>query len=254
MRPLLCSLLLLTVVLGGCSSATDDPPPASSGAAPGPLTEGLAAMYAGDNPDPEDQREGDCFAERLLADTTTTELQEGGLVDDSQAVVTEISTLDGGLAGKVADAQLARTDFVADSTAAQVSVTKGRLDEQACAVCLTDRLDDAAIRASVVASLEGAWDDPALVRLSEAQRGCVGALVAVVQWETVVLRAFGRPFPTGLPLHPERTDGPSGGDGRHDQRPLERVGPAAARAQQPGGRPRQADDRHQQGRARVGEP
>lgn len=175
MRPLLCPLLLLTVLLGGCSSPTDDPPPASSGAAPVPLTEGLAAMYAGDNPDPEDQREGDCFAERLLADTTTTELQEGGLVDEARAVVTEIPTLDGGLAGTVADAQLACTDFVADSTAAQVSITKGRLDEQAYAACLTDRLDETAIRASVLASLEGAWDDPALVRLSEAQSGCVAA-------------------------------------------------------------------------------
>lgn len=165
----------LLVLVAGCSSSTDDPPPPAPTVAEGDLAAGLAGLYAGDNPGAEDRREGECFAEELLGSTTPATLQEGGLLDASYAVVTEIPTLEPGLAGQVADAQLACTDFVADSTAAQVAVTKGRLDEQAYAACLADRLDDAAIRASVVASLEGAWDDPALLRLSEAQSGCVAA-------------------------------------------------------------------------------
>ena len=55
------------------------------------------------------------------------------------------------------------TDFIEDSTAAQVYVTKGGLDREAYAACLADELDAATIRASVVASLMGEWDDPALV-------------------------------------------------------------------------------------------
>lgn len=168
---LLVSCLLVVVVLSGCSSSGSDP-------APDPtvderaLAEGLSAMYAGDNPGPDDVTEGDCFAEELLATSSPDELRAGGLVDDSYTVVTAIPTLEEDLAGTVADAQLACSDFIEDSTAAQVSITKGKLDPRAYAGCLAAELDPDQIRASVVASLLGEWEDPALVRLSEAQTTC----------------------------------------------------------------------------------
>ncbi len=117
MRALLFCLL---VGLTACTSAEEDPPAAAPTVDEAALADGLAAVYAGDNPDPDDVTEGDCFADALLASTTPEELRAGGLVDASYAVVSEIPVLDADLAGPVADAQLACTDFVADSTAAQV--------------------------------------------------------------------------------------------------------------------------------------
>lgn len=177
MRPLLCVLIGSVLALTACTASDEDPPaPAADPTVDeSALADGLAAMYAGDNAEPDDVAEGECFADELLAGTMPEALREGGLLDSSYAVVTEIPTLEEDLAGTVADAQLACTDFIADSTAAQVSITKGKLDAEAYAACLRDELDDAAIRASVVASLMGEWDDPALVRLSEAQAGCAEA-------------------------------------------------------------------------------
>ncbi len=168
---LLVSSLLIGALLSGCSGSGSEPvadPTVDERA----LTEGLSAMYAGDNPDPDDVTEGDCFAEELMATSSAEELRAGGLVDDSYAVVTAIPALEEGLAGTVADAQLACTDFIEDSTAAQVSITKGRLDPGVYAECLAAELDRDQLRASVVASLMGDWEDPALVRLSEAQTTC----------------------------------------------------------------------------------
>lgn len=163
---------LLVVLASGCSSPASDPPPPAPTVDEGAVAEGLAALYAGDNPDPEDLREGECFAEELLGSTMPGALQEGGLLDASYAVVEEIPPLEEDLAGPVADAQLACTDFVADSAAAQSSISKGRLDARAYEACLRRELDDDAIRSGVVASLRGDWEDPALVRLGEAQAGC----------------------------------------------------------------------------------
>lgn len=163
---------LLVVLAGGCSSPATDPPPPAPTVDEGALAEGLAAMYAGDDPDAEDLREGDCFAEELLGSTTPAALRQGGLLDASYAVVEELPQLDEELAGAVADAQLACTDFVADSAAAQTSVSRGELDARAYEACLRRALDAAAVRAGVVASLRGEWEDPALVRLGEAQAGC----------------------------------------------------------------------------------
>ncbi len=171
MRALLFCLL---VGLTACTSTEEEPPAPSPTIDEAALADGLAAVYAGDNPDPDDVSEGTCFAEALLASTTPEELRAGGLVDASYAVVTEIPTLDADLAGPVADAQLACTDFIEDSTAAQVHVTKGGLDREAYAACLADELDAATIRDSVVASLMGEWDDPAVVALSDAQTSCAG--------------------------------------------------------------------------------
>lgn len=169
---LLLACLLVGSVMSSCSSSEETPPPASATVDRAALADGLAAMYAGDNPQPHDVREGDCFAAELLGATTPDQLRDGGLVDASYVVVSEIPALGEELAGAVADAQLACTDFIEDSTAAQGSITKGRLDSEAYAACLRDELDEPAIRASVVASLMGAWDDPALARLGAAQASC----------------------------------------------------------------------------------
>ena len=164
---------LLGAVLVGCSSSPGEEPSAPTPTADeAALAEGLAAMYAGDNPDPDDLTEGDCFADALLASTSPEMLRDAGLVDASYAVVTEIPTLEEDLAGPVADAQLGCTDFVEDSTAAQVAITKGGLDREAYAECLAGALDADTMRASVVASLMGEWGDPAIERLSTAQTTC----------------------------------------------------------------------------------
>lgn len=163
---------LLVVLATGCSPPDAEPPRPAPTVDEGAVAEGLATLYAGDNPDAEDLREGECFAEQLLGSTMPGALREGGLLDASYAVVEQIPPLEEDLAGPVADAQLACTDFVADSTAAQSSISKGRLDARAYEACLRRELDEDAIRAGVVASLQGEWEDPALVRLGEAQAGC----------------------------------------------------------------------------------
>lgn len=172
MRLLLCLLAGPLLALTACTTSEDPPVPAAATVDDAALAEGLAAVYAGDNPDAEDEREGECFASALLGSTTPEELRAGGLLDASYAVVDSIPPLEEELAGPVADAQLACTDFVADATAAQVSISKGKLDARAYEACLNRELDDAAIRAGVVASLQGEWEDPALLRLSEGQASC----------------------------------------------------------------------------------
>lgn len=176
MRPAI-SLLLALLGLTACTGPTEQPaPPAPSAAGSSydeaALAEGLAAMYAGDHPDAEDRREGACFAEELLGSTTPEALQSGGLLDDEGRVAPEVPVLDAALAEPVADAQLACTDFVADATAAQVSISKGDLDRAAYERCLRSELPPADVRAGVVASLQGLWEDPALSAITDAQAAC----------------------------------------------------------------------------------
>ncbi len=172
---------LLVVLATACSSVGEPGPGSSDPGSPGgsvppadeaAVSAALAAMYAGDDPDAEDRREGECFAEELLAAATPAELREGGLLDASYAVVRETPTLTEPVAGRVADAQLACTDFVADATAAQDAVAKGGLDRRAYATCLREALDEPLIREILMASLQGHWDDPVLERLTTAQTGC----------------------------------------------------------------------------------
>lgn len=171
MRPLLFLLpVLLPLTLTACSE--------DAGSVSSPsfdeeaIGQGLAAMYAGDHPDAEDREEGRCFAEELLGSTDPAALQQGGLVDERGRVAEVVPELDEALAEQVADAQLACTDFVADSTAAQVAVTKGGLDRSAYERCLRAGLSEDQIRAGVVASLRGAWEDPALTAITSAQDDC----------------------------------------------------------------------------------
>ncbi len=171
MRLVLCCLLLLTATaLASCSGSDSVPAPAWYDE--DALAADLAGMYAGDHPDVEDRREGACFAEELLGSTVPATLQEGGLLGADGRVAREVPVLDAELAGSVADAQLACTDFVDDATAAQVSLSKGDLDRAAYSRCLRDALPAREVRAGVVASLQGLWDDPALSTMTDAQTAC----------------------------------------------------------------------------------
>ena len=166
------------LVLSGLSACSEPSEPADPAPAPATsydeeaLAEGLAAMYAGDHPDAEDRREGACFAGELLGSTMPAALQSGGLLDEDGRVATEVPVLDPDLAESVADAQLACTDFVADATAAQVSISKGDLDRAAYSRCLRRALPPEDVRAGVVASLQGLWEDPALSAITDAQAAC----------------------------------------------------------------------------------
>lgn len=172
MRPLLSCLLVLL----GSTACTGSPGSAGPPAVPSydedTVAQGLAAMFAGDHPDAEDRREGACFAEQLLGSTGPETLREGGLLDADGRVGVEVPVLDAALAGPVADAQLACTDFIADATAAQVSISSGDLDRAAYERCLRAALPPAEVRAGVVASLQGLWDDPALTAVTDAQSAC----------------------------------------------------------------------------------
>jgi hypothetical protein len=166
-------LVLLGPALSSCTgSEPPEPAPAPTSYDEAAVAEGLAAMYAGDHPDAEDRREGSCFAEELLGSTTPTALRSGGLLDEDGGVAAEVPVLDADLAEPVADAQLACSDFVADATAAQVSISKGDLDRAAYSRCLRRSLPPEDIRAGVVASLQGLWEDPALSAITDAQTAC----------------------------------------------------------------------------------
>lgn len=155
------------LVLAGCS-ADDEAPQVDA-----ELRDGLAALYAGDHALPGgDQAEGRCFSDALLDRASPEELREAGLVDAAGAVPDVVPELDPDFARVFVDAQLACTDLVEASTEAQFVLSKGSLDRTAYAACLTDELDDDGQRAALVAAVSGAWDDPALAALTDAQNRC----------------------------------------------------------------------------------
>lgn len=173
--PLVCLIVMLLV---GCSSSVGEPSGEPAATTPAvydaaAVREDLAALFAGDAPGRRDVAAGECFADRLLSTTTPEELREGGLVAVDGGAVAEVPTLPEGLAGEVADAQLACTDVVDSSTRAVTAVRRGDLDARAYAGCLRRALPRAAQREALVATLTGEWEDPALERLARAQAGCV---------------------------------------------------------------------------------
>ncbi|QBR93041.1 hypothetical protein [Nocardioides euryhalodurans] len=174
--PQLAVVGLLLVLLAACSSSGDgEPEPAAVTGSPDQtaLRQDLATLFAGDSPRPADVADGECFADRLLADTTPEQLQEGGLTDSSGQLVGELPSLPEELAGTVADAQLACIDVVESSTRALTAARKGDLDAEAYADCLRRDLPPDTQREALVATLMGEWDDPALGRLADAQLACV---------------------------------------------------------------------------------
>ncbi len=167
---LLCGLVLaLTAAACTDESAEPPPPPDTSDAQ---IVDGLADLWAGDNPTAEDRRAARCFAHAFADRTTSDQLRQTGLIDDSGAVVTAVPVLDPELAGVWVDAQFTCVDFVEESTRALSTQSHGSLDEDAYAVCLEQRLRPAQIRAALVAGLSGDADGAALEVVSRAQLVC----------------------------------------------------------------------------------
>ncbi len=149
---------------GGDASPADKGPSAEDAE----VRNQLVSLFARDH----STQSAECFADALLDEVSTAELRSGGVLDKELEVNREVTALDRTTAEAWTDAQLACTDFVAESTKAQVTLTNGKLDTSAYAACLDDRLDDKTIRAATVASLMAAWSDPAFEDLSVAQSVC----------------------------------------------------------------------------------
>lgn len=169
---------VLVVVLAACTAGSGSdvaggPSEGTAAVDEGALRDGLAAAFAGDRPGPDAEAKGECFADELLATTTPEELQDAGVADD-ELVVEEFPELERPLAEQVVDAQLACTDFVADSSRAGSYVTKGRLVQRRYARCLRRELSEATVRAALVAAVMGEWEAAAVDRLSTVQVDCAG--------------------------------------------------------------------------------
>ncbi len=172
------AVLLVPVLLLGLSGCTGDDGsagPSSSGpdaAQRSEIREGLAAHFAGDRPDDRKQQAADCFAEELTERRSVDQLRDTGVLDADWDVVPELPILPEDLATDWAAAQLACTDYVAESTRAQVDITKGKVDAASYADCLQGALTEVQMRAALVDTLTGDWSGVDLARLGRAQTDC----------------------------------------------------------------------------------
>lgn len=171
----LVALLLATGCTGGDSTDSTDGSDlrATNGSGdPDEIRADLAALFAGDHPEQRELDAGRCFAEAFTAATTPAELRDGGVLDASYDVVDPLPSLPADLAATWVEAQFGCTDFVEESTRAQVKVSKGRIDAEGYAACLADSLTEEQMRAAVQATLEARWDAAELRGLSDAQTVC----------------------------------------------------------------------------------
>ncbi|MCW2834465.1 MAG: hypothetical protein JWN68_2418 [Nocardioides sp.] len=157
--------------LVGCSDAASSREDAS-GPDVDPVRAELVALFAGDHPGDDSTEAGECFADGLLDKVTPDQLREGGVLDKEFDVNREVTALDRTVAEAWTYAQLACTDFVAESTKAQVDLTSGKLDTSKYVACLDRRLDQDIIRNATIAALMADWSDEALEDLSVAQSVC----------------------------------------------------------------------------------
>lgn len=170
-RALVLAAALLAFTLSGCDEA--DPPAATgSGGDPAAIRADLAALYAGDHAGAEETASGDCFAEAFTGLTTQEQLLDAGVLDASYAVVAELPPLPPEVADAWVEAQFGCSDFVEESTNAQVKISKGKIDSEKYAACLRQALTDDDLRAAATSSLTGEWDDPAVSALADAQGRC----------------------------------------------------------------------------------
>lgn len=169
--PRLAAAVLL-LVLTGCSGEPRTDPDDDRPADPAQIRDGLAALYAGDHPGPRETADGDCFARALTESTSPDQLRDDGVLDGSYDVVPELPVLSEEMAQAWADAQFACTDFVEESTRAQVNATEGRIDTEVYDACLRAELTEGELRAAVVDSLTGHWSGAALGKLGRAQTEC----------------------------------------------------------------------------------
>lgn len=152
------------VACGGDASSADASQQADTGAVRGELV----SLFAHDH----STQSAECFADALLDQVSLTQLRTGGVLDEQLEVNLEVTALDQTAAEAWTDAQLACTDFIAESTKAQVTLTHGKLNSSAFAACLDERLDPETIRAATIAALMAAYSGSALEDLSVAQSVC----------------------------------------------------------------------------------
>jgi hypothetical protein len=165
LRAALVMLSLLAATACSGDELPDELPPEQ-------VKDGLAALFAGDHAGDDEAEDGRCFADELTERVSLERLREADVLDDRLRVVADVPPLPQDVAEDWVDAQLACVDFVAASTRAQERATKGALDEDAYADCLTEALSGDRIRAALVATLMGSFDDPAVNDLGAAQDTC----------------------------------------------------------------------------------
>ncbi len=169
--PLLVAVLLLG--LSGCSGEGQDSSTSQADAAQqAAIRDGLAAHFAGDHPDARKRDAGACFARSLTERASPDQLRDAGVLDADLDVVQELPTLPEDVAGDWAAAQLDCTDYVEESTRAQVEITKGKVDADEYAACLRAALTEDQMRAALVDTLTGDWGGVDVARLGRAQTDC----------------------------------------------------------------------------------
>lgn len=170
-------LVAAALVLSGCSGSDDEPasaPPSSSASADlAVIQEGLVALWVGDDVTAEDTATGECFAAALTDGATPEQLWDAGILDASYAVVPVLPPLEREGAELWVDAQFECTDFVTESTRAQVAATKGKVDAAAYETCLRAALTEDQLREAAVQSVMGDFDGDAVAAFSRAQLDCV---------------------------------------------------------------------------------
>lgn len=166
------AVLALSACEGGDPDGGPDPSPvASANISSADLAPGLAALYAGQAPSPEEADESDCFAEALLGRLGDDELVAAGIVVDG-AVVTALPVLDVDTATQWVEAQHECVDFVEVSTRALGAQSKGKVAAEAYAGCLRAAVTDAQVDDALVDTLTGSFDSPAVAALGQAQADC----------------------------------------------------------------------------------
>ncbi|MDP2772316.1 MAG: hypothetical protein Q8O61_02070 [Nocardioides sp.] len=168
----LVALLVPAVLLLGCSG-DDEPAAPDADVDVAAVQEGLVDLWVGDDVSAEDTTTGECFAKALTDSATPDELRDAGILDESYAVVPALGPLEREGAELWVDAQLECTDFVTESTRAQVAATKGKVESTTYDACLRATLSEDELREAAVQSVMGDLDGDAVAALSQAQLHCV---------------------------------------------------------------------------------
>ena len=153
----------------GCTAEAEADTTTDPTASPAKVRPALVELYAGDHASGDDTAAAECFADALLEQVAPEDLRDGGVLDGRFAPRAEPAPLDEPVAVAWTEAQMACTDFVAESTQAQEDLTQGELDAGAYAACLDARLPDATIREATISTLLAHFKDPAVVEMSRAQ-------------------------------------------------------------------------------------
>ena len=167
------ALLLPALLLPGCSGDSDEPARGPAEVDVAAIQQGLVGLWGGDDATPEDTATGECFAVALTDSATPDELRDARILDASYAVVPQLPFLDREGAELWVDAQFACTDFVTESTRAQVAATKGKVDRTAYETCLRATLTPDQLREAAIQSVMGDLGGASVAAFSQAQLDCV---------------------------------------------------------------------------------